>query len=122
MKTTTNETTIEIDDKVPVVRIIREFDHPVSKVFRAHADADLFAKWCGPRDLERRATRSSTSSSTVKSESTPTLNHRPRALARLRRPHLSKRCLTTSSPRSRVLVHPRARHLGREPAIFGQPI
>ena len=54
MKTMTNETTIEIDDKVPAVRIIREFDHPVAKVFRAHADADLFAKWCGPRDLENR--------------------------------------------------------------------
>ena len=54
MKTTTNETTIEIDEKVPAVRIIREFDHPVSKVFRAHTDADLFAQWCGPRGLENR--------------------------------------------------------------------
>ena len=54
MKTTTNETTIEIDDKVPAVRIIREFDHPVSKVFRAHVDADLFAQWVGPRELENR--------------------------------------------------------------------
>ena len=54
MTTTTNETRIEIDDEVPAVRIIREFDHPVSKVFRAHVDAELFAAWCGPRDLENR--------------------------------------------------------------------
>ena len=54
MKTTTNETTIELDPKVPLVRITREFDAPVAKVFRAHADADLFAKWVGPRDLENR--------------------------------------------------------------------
>ena len=54
MTTITNETRIEIDDEVPAVRIIREFDHPVAKVFRAHVDADLFATWCGPRGLENR--------------------------------------------------------------------
>ena len=52
--TTTKETTIELDDKVPLVRIIREFDAPPAKVFRAHADPELFAKWVGPRDLENR--------------------------------------------------------------------
>ena len=54
MTTTTNETTIAVDERVPAVHITREFDHPVAKVFRAHADADLFAKWAGPRDLENR--------------------------------------------------------------------
>lgn len=54
MTTTTNATTVDIDPKIPAVHITREFDHPVSKVFRAHVDAELFAQWCGPRDLENR--------------------------------------------------------------------
>ena len=44
-------TTIEVDPDVPLVRIIREFDAPVAKVFRAHVDPDLFVQWMGPRDL-----------------------------------------------------------------------
>jgi len=47
-RTTTHETRIILDDKVPIVRIIREFDAPPEKVFRAHADPELFAQWCGP--------------------------------------------------------------------------
>jgi uncharacterized protein YndB with AHSA1/START domain len=43
--------TIEVDTDVPMVRIIREFDAPVHKVFQAHADPMLFAQWNGPRDL-----------------------------------------------------------------------
>jgi len=46
-----NETTIELDDRVPLVRIVREFDAPASKVFRAHTDPELFARWIGPKDL-----------------------------------------------------------------------
>lgn len=49
MSSTTNETVIEIDDKVPAVRIIREFDAPPAKVFRAHTDPDWFTQWVGPR-------------------------------------------------------------------------
>jgi uncharacterized protein YndB with AHSA1/START domain len=52
MSTTTRETQIIIDQKVPVVRIIREFDAPVAKVFRAHTDAALFSQWIGPRENE----------------------------------------------------------------------
>ena len=48
----TKETEIIIDADVPLVRIVREFDAPVEKVFRAHADPQLFAQWIGPRDLE----------------------------------------------------------------------
>jgi uncharacterized protein YndB with AHSA1/START domain len=48
----THETTIEIDDKVPLVRIVREFDAPPERVFRAHMDPELLAQWLGPRDLE----------------------------------------------------------------------
>jgi uncharacterized protein YndB with AHSA1/START domain len=47
-----NETTIEADPLVPLVRITREFDAPLAKVFRAHVDPDLVAQWLGPRDLE----------------------------------------------------------------------
>jgi uncharacterized protein YndB with AHSA1/START domain len=52
-----NETRIEIDDRVPLVRITREFDAPVSKVFRAHTDPALVAQWIGPRDLATEVER-----------------------------------------------------------------
>lgn len=52
MSTTTNETQIIVDDKVPMVRIIREFDAPVEKVFRAHVDPELVRQWLGPRRHE----------------------------------------------------------------------
>jgi uncharacterized protein YndB with AHSA1/START domain len=45
-----NRTQIHIDAAVPLVRITREFDAAVDKVFRAHVDADLFVQWNGPRD------------------------------------------------------------------------
>lgn len=51
MTTVTNETEITADDKVPVIRITREFDAPPEKVFRAHSDPELLAQWLGPRDL-----------------------------------------------------------------------
>jgi uncharacterized protein YndB with AHSA1/START domain len=52
MTTMTHETEITADDEVPVIRITREFDAPPAKVFRAHTDPDLLARWLGPRDLE----------------------------------------------------------------------
>jgi len=50
--THTNETEITADPDVPAVRIVREFDAPVDKVFRAHTDPDLVRQWLGPRRLE----------------------------------------------------------------------
>jgi uncharacterized protein YndB with AHSA1/START domain len=50
----TKETEIVVDPNVPLVRIIREFDAPAEKVFRAHVDPELVAQWLGPRDLEMR--------------------------------------------------------------------
>jgi uncharacterized protein YndB with AHSA1/START domain len=50
--TSTNETTIESDPTVPLVRITREFDAPPAKVFRAHTDPELIVKWLGPRDID----------------------------------------------------------------------
>ncbi len=50
----THETEIVADPDVPLVRITREFDAPPAKVFRAHTDPELVARWLGPRDLEMR--------------------------------------------------------------------
>jgi uncharacterized protein YndB with AHSA1/START domain len=52
MPTRTHETEIHVDSKVPLVRITREFDAPPAKVFRAHADPELVARWNGPRGME----------------------------------------------------------------------
>ena len=49
--TTHPDTEITVDKDVPLVRIIREFDAPPEKVFRAHADPELVVQWLGPRDL-----------------------------------------------------------------------
>jgi uncharacterized protein YndB with AHSA1/START domain len=47
--TRTHETEIVADPEVPLVRITREFDAPVDKVFRAHTDPELVVQWLGPR-------------------------------------------------------------------------
>lgn len=52
--TSTHETQIISDPDVPLVRIVREFDAPPAKVFRAHTDPDLLVQWLGPRRLEMR--------------------------------------------------------------------
>jgi uncharacterized protein YndB with AHSA1/START domain len=52
MSTSTRETEISADPKVPLIRITREFDAPPEKVFRAHTDPDLVVQWLGPRGLE----------------------------------------------------------------------
>lgn len=48
------EAEVIVDEKVPLVRIIREFDAPVAKVFRAHVEPELFAKWNWPAGYEVR--------------------------------------------------------------------
>jgi uncharacterized protein YndB with AHSA1/START domain len=47
----TNPTRLTAEPDRPFVDVVREFDAPVSDVFRAHTDPDLFAKWTGPRQL-----------------------------------------------------------------------
>jgi uncharacterized protein YndB with AHSA1/START domain len=54
MTTKTHETDIDVDAQVPLVRITRDFDAPPEKVFRAHTDPELLAKWNGPRSLQMR--------------------------------------------------------------------
>ncbi len=52
-----HETEIIVDKDVPLVRIVREFDAPPAKVFRAHTDPELFARWMGPRSTTTRVDR-----------------------------------------------------------------
>jgi uncharacterized protein YndB with AHSA1/START domain len=52
--TSTHQTQIIVDPDVPVVRIVREFDAPPEKVFRAHTDPELFALWTGPNGYQVR--------------------------------------------------------------------
>ena len=52
--TSTNETRIVADPTLPTVVIIREFDAPPERVFRAHTDPELVAQWLGPRRLTMR--------------------------------------------------------------------
>ena len=39
---------------VPLIRIVREFDAPPEKVFRAHTDPELVAQWMGPNGMQNR--------------------------------------------------------------------
>ena len=48
---TTRATQIVADPDVPLVRIVREFDAPPEKVFRAHVDPELVVPWLGPRGM-----------------------------------------------------------------------
>ncbi|MCZ2858988.1 SRPBCC family protein [Blastococcus sp. VKM Ac-2987] len=57
MTTSTRETRIDVDPDVPLVRITREFDAPPEKVFRAHVDPELFARWTGPKGMQVRIDR-----------------------------------------------------------------
>ena len=52
--TSAHQTEITADPDVPLVRITREFDAAPEKVFRAHTDPDLVARWLGPRSTETR--------------------------------------------------------------------
>jgi uncharacterized protein YndB with AHSA1/START domain len=50
--TTRRATRIEVDERVPAIRITRDFDATPAQVFRAHSDPELLVRWLGPRDLE----------------------------------------------------------------------
>jgi uncharacterized protein YndB with AHSA1/START domain len=53
-QTATREATIEADPNVPTIRIIRDFDAPRDRVFRAWVDPALVVKWLGPKSTEMR--------------------------------------------------------------------
>jgi uncharacterized protein YndB with AHSA1/START domain len=50
--TSTRQAEIEVPADLPLVRITRDFDAPAEKVFRAHVDPELYARWVGPRSIE----------------------------------------------------------------------
>jgi uncharacterized protein YndB with AHSA1/START domain len=52
MTTTTHETTIVADERVPTITITREFDAPRDLVYRAHTDPELYVRWIGPKAVE----------------------------------------------------------------------
>lgn len=46
------QATIEADPHLPTCRIVRDFDAPPAKVFRAFTDPALVARWLGPRSVD----------------------------------------------------------------------
>lgn len=46
----THPTTIEADPALPTVRIVRDFDAPPERVFRAWTEKELVERWLGPKD------------------------------------------------------------------------
>ena len=52
--TSTNETRIEADPQLPTILIVRDFDAPRDRVFRAWTDPALVTRWLGPEDVEMR--------------------------------------------------------------------
>jgi uncharacterized protein YndB with AHSA1/START domain len=44
--------TIEADPQLPTCRIVRDFDAPPEKLFRAWTDPALVARWMGPRSID----------------------------------------------------------------------
>jgi uncharacterized protein YndB with AHSA1/START domain len=50
-------TTIEADPNLPVITIVREFDAPADKVYRAWTDPDLVVQWLGPTSTEMKIDR-----------------------------------------------------------------
>ena len=54
---TKNPTQIEAVPDLPVIRIVREFEAPPERVFRAFVDPDLFVQWCGPRSIDTTVDR-----------------------------------------------------------------
>ena len=50
--TTSPEAAISADDKLPIIRITRDFAASPAQVMRAHLDPDLFARWVGPDGMD----------------------------------------------------------------------
>jgi uncharacterized protein YndB with AHSA1/START domain len=48
------ETVIEADQKLPVIRMARDFAATPGQLFRAHTDPVLFARWVGPDAMATR--------------------------------------------------------------------
>ncbi|MEO3827553.1 SRPBCC family protein [Actinomadura sp. B10D3] len=51
------ETVIEADPRLPIIRMTRDFAAAPERVFRAHTDPELFARWVGPDGMSTRIER-----------------------------------------------------------------
>jgi uncharacterized protein YndB with AHSA1/START domain len=49
-----HETEIGADPTVPTITIVREFDAPPDRVYRAWTDPELVVRWMGPRSIGMR--------------------------------------------------------------------
>jgi uncharacterized protein YndB with AHSA1/START domain len=49
-----NRTQLTAPPGQPIVEIVREFDAPPDRVYRAHTDPELVQQWLGPRRLTMR--------------------------------------------------------------------
>ena len=56
MTTTTHtaEATISADERLPIIRITRDFHATPAQLMRAHLEPDLFARWVGPDGMDTR--------------------------------------------------------------------
>lgn len=52
--TTTTETTIEADPKLPIIHMTRDFRATPAQLLKAHTDPEIFAKWVGPNGMDTR--------------------------------------------------------------------
>jgi uncharacterized protein YndB with AHSA1/START domain len=52
--TAQHDTLINVPEGLPLIEIIREFDAPPEKVYRAHVDPELAMAWLGPHDIVSR--------------------------------------------------------------------
>ena len=50
--TSTPEATISADERLPIIRITRDFDATPAQLMRAHLEPDLFARWVGPDGMD----------------------------------------------------------------------
>ena len=50
--TTSPEATIVADEKLPIIRITRDFAATPAQLMKAHLDPDLYARWVGPDGTE----------------------------------------------------------------------
>ncbi|MDT5338953.1 MAG: hypothetical protein QOD90_4458 [Mycobacterium sp.] len=55
-KTAFSEAAIEADEKLPIIRITRDFHASPAYLMRAHTDPELFVRWVGPNGMQTQVT------------------------------------------------------------------
>ena len=49
---TKHQAELKAPEGQPTIEIVREFDAPVDRVYRAHVDPELVKQWLGPRSID----------------------------------------------------------------------